>query len=204
MRHDLKRDLGDVYKPPLGRFVEVDVPKMQYLSIDGHGDPHKESSCRRAIESLYVCAYQIRAGFKRRTGSDFVVGPIEGLWPSDESAAHSEGRKGHRDWTMLIPLPEEVDAQDVADGLSPAARKKPDLPIALVRPVTITEGRCLQTLNIGSIDDEARVLARLHHEIMPRLGLTRIGRHHEVYLGDPRRTCPDKRRTILRQPVSAA
>lgn len=82
--------------------------------------------------------------------------------------------------------------------------KKPGLPVAQVRQLTITEGSCLQTLHIGSYDDEAPVLAHLHQEFMPGLGVTWNGRHHEIYLSDPRRVAPEKLRTILRQPIKPA
>ncbi|WP_243226336.1 GyrI-like domain-containing protein [Microbacterium sp. CIAB417] len=202
MRYDLKRDLGALYKPRSGRFVRVDVPEMRYLAIDGHGDPNTEPAYRAAVEALYVSGYQVRSAFKRRTGSDFVVGPLEGLWSSEDPATFVQGRKSDWDWTMLIPLPAPVSTEDVAEGLAAASAKKPDLP--LVTHLTMTEGLCLQTLHIGSYDDEAPVLAHLHDELMPELGFTWNGRHHEIYLGDPRRTAPEKLRTILRQPVAPA
>lgn len=204
MRYDVKRELGALYKPPTGRFVEVVVPEMQYLAIDGHGDPNTAPAYREAVESLYVTAYQVRAAFKTRTGSDFVVGPLEGLWSSENPATFIEGTKSEWDWTMLIPLPPPVDAEDVATGIAAASAKKPSLPIDQVRLAVLTEGRSLQTMHVGSYDDEAPLLARLHNEVMPDLGVTWNGRHHEIYLGDPRRTDPEKLRTILRQPVVAA
>lgn len=204
MRYDLKRDLGALYKPPTGRFVEVDVPEIHYLAIDGHGDPNTVPAYRDAVEALYVSAYQVRAAFKERTGSDFVVGPLEGLWSSENPATFVEGTKSEWDWTMLIPLPSPVDAEDVATGIAAASVKKPSLPIDQVRLIAMTEGRSLQTMHIGSYDDEAPVLARLHHEVMPDLGVTWNGRHHEIYLGDPRRAAPEKLKTILRQPVASA
>lgn len=202
MRYELKRDLGALYKPPTGRFVQVDVPEMQYLAIDGHGDPNTEPAYRAAVEALYVSGYQVRSALKTRTGSDFVVGPLEGLWSSDDPTTFVQGKKSDWDWTMMIPLPAPVAAEDVANGLAAASVKKPAAPIAQVTHLTMTEGLCLQTLHIGSYDDEAPILAHLHDELMPELGFTWNGRHHEIYLGDPRRAAPEKLRTILRQPVT--
>ncbi|WP_246855248.1 GyrI-like domain-containing protein [Cellulomonas sp. Y8] len=105
---------------------------------------------------------------------------------------------------MLIPLPSAVAGADVDTGLGAAAGRRPDLPVDRVRPLTLDEGRCLQVLHVGSYDDEAPALARLHHELMPAHGLTWNGRHHEIYLGDPRRVAPDRLRTVLRQPVRPA
>lgn len=105
---------------------------------------------------------------------------------------------------MLVPLPSPVGPEDVAAGIAAAAAKRPDLPVPRVRHITMTEGACLQTLHIGSYDDEAPTLARLHREVMPELGVTWNGSHHEIYLSDPRRRAPEKLRTILRQPIADA
>lgn len=107
------------------------------------------------------------------------------------------------DWTMLIPLPSMVQQRDVEAGLSTAAAKKPELPLSGVRLLRLTEGRCLQLMHVGSYDDETPTLHRLHHKLMPALGLTFNGAHHEIYLSDPRRMAPDRLKTVLRQPVRA-
>ena len=102
---------------------------------------------------------------------------------------------------MMIPLPEAVSSQDIAEGLAQAARKKPELPVSALKELSLSEGRSLQILHVGTYDDEAPTLARLHDEIMPRLGLTWNGPHHEIYLSDPRRVAPERMKTVLRQPV---
>ena len=130
-----------------------------------------------------------------------VVGPLEGLWTSADRDAFTVRDKDEWDWTMLIPLPDAVGAADIAEGLAAASRKKPDLPVSSLRPLSLAEGRCLQILHVGTYDEEGPVLARLHDEIMPERGLTWNGPHHEIYLSDPRRTAPERMRTVLRQPV---
>ena len=102
---------------------------------------------------------------------------------------------------MMIPLPEAVSSQDIAEGLAQAARKKPGLPVSALKELSLSEGRSLQILHVGTYDDEAPTLARLHDEIMPGLGLTWNGPHHEIYLSDPRRVAPERMKTVLRQPV---
>ena len=174
---------------------------MTYLAIDGHGDPNTSPAYATAIQALYAGAYAIRAVLKKRTGDDFVVGPLEGLWTSADNAAFVAGDKGEWDWTMMIPLPEAVSSQDIAEGLVQAARKKPELPVSALKELSLSEGRSLQILHVGTYDDEAPTLARLHDEIMPRLGLTWNGPHHEIYLSDPRRVAPERMKTVLRQPV---
>ena len=184
MRTDIKKDRKDLYLPGRADFTEVDVPAMTYLAIDGHGDPNTSPAYATAIQALYAGAYAIRAVLKKRTGDDFVAGD-----------------KGEWDWTMMIPLPEAVSSQDIAEGLAQAARKKPGLPISALKELSLSEGRSLQILHVGTYDDEAPTLARLHDEIMPGLGLTWNGPHHEIYLSDPRRVAPERMKTVLRQPV---
>ncbi len=184
MRTDIKKDRKDLYLPGRADFTEVDVPAMTYLAIDGHGDPNTSPAYATAIQALYAGAYAIRAVLKKRTGDDFVAGD-----------------KGEWDWTMMIPLPEAVSSQDIAEGLAQAARKKPGLPVSALKELSLSEGRSLQILHVGTYDDEAPTLARLHDEIMPGLGLTWNGPHHEIYLSDPRRVAPERMKTVLRQPV---
>jgi hypothetical protein len=201
VRIDLKKDRKDLYQPGSADFVEVDVPAMTYLAIDGRGDPDTSPAYPAAVAALYAGAYAVRSRLRARTGDELVVGPLEGLWSSPDPSSFAAGRKDDWDWTMLIPLPEQVSQDDVAPGLTDAARRKPGLPVADVRTLRLEEGRSLQIMHVGSYDTEAATLARLHGEIMPARGLTWNGRHHEIYLSDPRRVPPERLRTVLRQPV---
>lgn len=203
MRIDLKRERTDLYQPGSGDFVEVVVPPITYLATDGHGDPNTSAEYAAAVSALYSGGYGVRAALKTRTGTDFVVGPLSGLWSAADPTAFVTGDKSDWDWTMLIPLPDVVAEHDIETGLTMAAGKKPDLPLDRVHPLLLDEGRCLQIMHVGSYDDEAPTLTRLHHEVMPARGLTWNGRHHEIYLGDPRRVTPERLRTVLRQPVRA-
>ena len=201
MRIDLKKDLPHLYRPSTREWIEVDVPPTDYLAVDGHGDPNSSPDYRTALELLYTTAYSARAALRARTGDDFVVGPLEGLWTSADPGAFTGRRKDEWDWTMLIPLPELVSEGDVTEGLAAARRNKPHLPHDRLSTRTLHEGRCLQVMHVGSFDDEGPRLARLHEEVMPALGLTFAGPHHEIYLSDPRRVAPERMRTVLRQPV---
>ena len=204
MKIDLKNDRKELYRPGTKDFVELDVPPMTYLAIDGHGDPNTSDEYATALAALYPTAYAVKLGFRARTGDDFVVGPLEGLWSSEDPTAFTARRKHEWDWTMLLPLPDPVGAVDVEQGVATATARKPDLPIDRVRVLELNEGRSLQIMHVGSFDDEAAVLARLHDEVMPARDLTWNGPHHEIYLSDPRRVAPHRLRTILRQPVRPA
>lgn len=202
MKIDLKKDLKDLYQPPVGRIVEVDVPPITYLAIDGMGNPNTSERYPAALESLYTAGYTIKFAAKQDC-IDFVVGPLEGLWYADDPSVFADRAKDQWKWTMLIPLPNEVPEATVRAGIDAAATKKPDLPIGDVRVDTLTEGRALQTMHVGPYDDEGPVLERLHQRMADE-GLTWTGPHHEIYLGDPRRSAPEKLRTVLRQPVGPA
>lgn len=202
MTIDLKQDRPELYRAPTGDFVEVFVPEQRCLAADGQGDPNTSAEYAEVVSSLYAVAYSVRAAFKARTGEAFVVPPLEGLWSSDDPTAFVTRDKASWDWTMLIPLPDSVTEPDVDAGFAAAARKR-DRQIHRVHARVLHEGRCLHILHIGPYDDEGPTLARLHHEVMPALGVTWNGPHHEIYLGDPRRAAPARRRTILRQPVTS-
>lgn len=155
MSIDLKKDFKHLYQPPSGRFVEVDVPEFAYLAIDGHGDPNTSRDYTAAVEALYTSAYSVRAVFKKRTGTDFVVGPLEGLWSSPDPADFVNGTKGNWDWTMLIALPAAVSTDDTSLGLTAAAAKKAHLPITGIRRLTLREGlSCREAVKIELFPDE--------------------------------------------------
>lgn len=198
---DLKTERKDLYSPPAGRFVEVVVPEMTFLAVDGHGDPNTSQDYRHAVEALFAVSYAAKFLSKRELGRDYVVLPLEGLWSARDLTAFVRGAKDEWEWTMLIRQPEWIDAAMLSRARDGAHTKR--LPaLSLLRCTTLTEGRCVQTLHVGSYDDEAPLLRELHQEYLPALGMAPIGRHHEIYLNDPRRTPPAKLKTVLRQPVA--
>ena len=199
---DLKKTI-DAYQAKVGEFRVLEVPPQQYLMIDGHGDPNTSPAFTAAVEALYPLAYTLKFASRRTLERDFVVMPLEGLWWADDHAAFTTARDKTRwDWTLLILQPEWISAAMFTEAVaSVAVKKRPDR-LSDVRLETLREGLCVQTLHRGPFEDEAPVLARLHDEFVPEHGLRLTGRHHEVYLSDPRRGAPERRRTILRQPVA--
>jgi hypothetical protein len=169
--------------------------------IDGEGDPNTPVFAE-ATEALYPLAYTIKFASKRELGRDYVVPPLEGLWWADDMAAFTARRdKSRWSWTLLIMQPEWIEASLVEASRRTVEAKGAPTRLHDIRFATLDEGLCVQTLHVGSFDDEAPVLARLHDEFIPANGLRMTGHHHEIYLSDPRRTAPEKLRTILRQPV---
>ena len=196
---DLKKCRKELFSAPHNRFVPVDVPPLSYLMADGHGDPNRAPEYKRAVESLYATAYTIKFLYKA-DGRDFVVAPLEGLWSARDPESFIARRKAEWDWTMMIMMPDYVDKLSFQRARGKAAEKLGAISESL-RLETLEEGLCLQALHIGSYDEEGPLLSKLHNEIMPAERYDFTGRHHEIYLGDPRKTAPEKLKTLLRQPV---
>jgi hypothetical protein len=197
------RKTWDPYRARRGHFRVVDVPDTRYLMVDGHGDPNTAPAFTEAVEALYPVAYKLKFASKRDLGRDYVVPPLEGLWWAEDMDAFTTARdKSRWNWTLLLMVPDWIDAATVAAAVDRAGASRRPARLDDVRFETLSEGRCVQTLHVGSYDDEADVLARLHHEVIPGQGLRLAGTHHEIYLSDFRKVAPDKRRTILRQPVA--
>ncbi len=200
---DFKKTL-DSYQAKRGVFRLVEVPPLHYLMIDGHGDPNTSPAFAEAIETLYPIAYKLKFASKQGLGRDYVVPPLEGLWWADDMDAFSNRDKSQWDWTLLLLVPDWIDQAMVDAAVEQVAAKDPPARLGDVRFDLLDGGLCVQTLHVGSFDDEGPVLQKLHEEFIPNQGLTPTGHHHEVYFSDFRRTAPDKLRTLLRQPVAQA
>ncbi|MBE7699962.1 GyrI-like domain-containing protein [Oerskovia sp. Sa1BUA8] len=199
---DLRAVHRELYSPPR-EFVRVVVPPLRYLQIDGEGDPNTAPAHTEAVEALFPLAYAVKFASKKDLGRDYVVGPLEGLWTAEDPGTFVRREKDAWSWTLMILQPDWLTDAFVAD-VARATRRKKGLPaLDRVRFVTYDEGDSVQVLHVGSYDDEAPTLARLHDEYLPAHGLTFNGPHHEIYLSDVRRTAPEKLRTVLRQPVRA-
>lgn len=201
---DLKKTL-DAYQAQRGRFRIVDVPDAQYLMIDGHGDPNTSPVFTEAVEALYPVAYKLKFASKRDLGRDYVVPPLEGLWWAKDMDSFTTAREKSRwDWTLMLMVPGWINPAMIATAAEQAGASSRPARLDEVRLETLSEGRCVQTLHVGSFDDEADLLARMHQDFIPDNGLRMVGKHHEIYLSDSRKAGPEKQRTILRQPITAA
>ncbi|NPC95430.1 GyrI-like domain-containing protein [Nocardioides sp. zg-DK7169] len=205
MRTDFKRTL-DAYRARVGELRLVEVPPMQYLMVDGHGDPNTAGEYADAIAALFPVAYAVRAASRGELDRDYVVPPLEALWWAADMALFTSGRdKSQWDWTAMIMTPDWITPDLVAAAVTRAAAKDGASPaLDRLRLETLEEGRCVQTLHVGPYDAEAAVLAEIHERFIPDAGLRMRGRHHEIYLSDARRVEPSRLRTILRQPVEDA
>ena len=198
---DLKRDLKPLYTPPSKDFVVVEVPPMAYLMIDGHGDPNTSQDYRDAIEALYSVSYTMKFAEKGHRAVDWVVMPLEGLWWADDMEAFTLGQKQTWQWTAMIAQPDVVTRTMILDAVAEAARKKQLPALSKLYFETYREGLCAQILHLGPFSAEGPTIERLHREWLPAHGYAAAGKHHEIYLSDPRRTAPEALKTIIRQPV---
>lgn len=201
MTVDFKKSY-DSYRARGGEFRVIDVPAMQYLMVDGHGDPNTSKDYADALAALYPVAFKLKFASKRDLARDYVVPPLEALWWAADMAAFTSARdKSQWYWTAMIMTPDWITAQLFGDAAAAVAAKDRPASLRKVRLETLEEGRCVQTLHTGPYDDEAGVLADMHDHFIPEAGLRMSGKHHEIYLNDARRVEPAKLRTILRQPV---
>lgn len=196
--YDIMKARKALYAPRAGAFEVVDVPEIAYLMIDGHGDPNTAPAYTDAVETLYSASYAIRAVAKARLERVHTVGPLEGLWSAENLDVFVSRDKGAWDWTMMIAQPDWITPEIAAEGMASAKRVRA---LDQLRFERLAEGLSVQILHVGSYDDEGPTLARLHNEYLPANALVPTGRHHEIYLSDPRKTDPSRLRTILRQPV---
>ncbi|PPF43518.1 hypothetical protein C5B85_12505 [Pseudoclavibacter sp. AY1F1] len=198
---DFKKEL-DCYQAKSGEFRVVEVPPLQYLMVDGYGDPNTSTEFTNAVEALYPVAYLLKFASKQELGRDYTVMPLEGLWWSDDMATFTDARdKSRWNWTLLLMTPDWIDEHRFNEAVARVAAKKSPSWLDRVRFEPLEEGLVVQTMHRGSYDDEGPTLARLHDEFIPAQGLHMTGRHHEIYFSDSRKVAPEKMRTMLRQPV---
>ena len=176
----------------------VDVPPSAYLMIDGRGDPNTSPEYAAAIQALYSVSYGVKFAVRAAGGPEFTVSRLEGLfWVPDMSLFSAEDKDAWY-WTMMIMQPDTV----TADMVERARAKAPAGVAERLRLDRLVEGRVAQVLHVGPYAGEGPTIERLHAFIAEQ-GLRLSGRHHEIYLSDPRRTAPERLRTVIRQPVTA-
>lgn len=200
-KSDLRREIT-TYTAPRGRFQLVVVAAARFLALDGRGDPNSAPAYRDALATLYPVAYRLKFTSKTVLDRDYTVMPLEALWWSDDMDTFTTARdKSRWHWRLLNLVPSWLNADHVAAARDAVARSGHAPTLGSLRYEPLDEGLVVQTLHVGPYDDEGPVLAAMHEHVAAQ-GLRLTGHHHEVYLSDPRRTAPEKLRTILRQPVA--
>lgn len=199
---DFKKQLKHLYNASAKEVVIVDVPPMNYLMVDGKGDPNTSQEAQEAIETLFPVAYGIKFMVKKEQAIDYGVMPLEGLWWTDDMAQFTPENKDIWKFSYMMMQPEYVSG-DLVDKALEEVKKKKSLPaLSQIRFESLNEGRCAQIMHPGPFSAEGATIDRLHSFIREN-GYSFDGlvqKHHEIYLSDFRRVSPEKMRTIIRQP----
>ena len=197
---DLKKELKHLYNPSSKEVMAVDVPPMNFLMIDGEGDP-ASPQYMAAIEALFGVSYALKFMVKKGKAVDYAVMPLEGLWWVDDMAKFRVERKDEWKWTSMVMQPKYVSADDVNLSVE-QVRKKKNLAAALpkLRFECFHEGPSAQMMHVGPYSAEGPNVAKMHAFIL-KSGHALSGKHHEIYLNNPSKTAPEKLKTILRQPM---
>jgi hypothetical protein len=218
MKIDFKKEFKHLYQSTTKEFQVLEVPPMQFLMLDGRGDPNTAQEYQDAIEALYAVAYKIKFTSKKTLGKDYVVPPLEGLWGSPEMIFSLTGIRDEREWidtfqtsdrdswhwTMMILQPEWITPEIFSQASEEVRKGKNPTSLDKLRLESYDEGLSVQILHIGPYANEGPILAKMHTKFLPENGYTEAGKHHEIYLSDPRKTAPEKLKTILRQPIQVA
>ncbi len=199
---DYKKQLKHLYGPSTKKVEIVDVPQMNFLMVDGMGDPNTAKAFTDAIEALFPLAYTLKFMVKKGKKSvDYGVLPLEALWWADDMSAFSTGKKDDWKWTVMIMQPEFITLKMINEATEEVKRKKNPVSLPLVRFEAFKEGKAAQIMHIGPFSAEGPTIEKVHSFIETN-GSRRSGKHHEIYLSDIRRAAPEKWKTIVRQPMS--
>lgn len=197
---DFKKRYKSLFAPK-GVPQIVYAPRFQFLTISGKGAPEGEAF-QNAVNALYSTAYSLKFLLKKAGRIDFVVPPLEALWWSSEPRAFQQNRRDDWEWTLMIMQPEEVTETDCSGAIESLVKRGKGTPSHdLVSLESLHEGRCVQVLHVGPYGSQGPRIEALH-EFAASQGLATDGKHHEIYLSDPRRTAPERLKTVLRQPIA--
>lgn len=214
---DYKKEFKDLYMPKNVPQV-IDVPSMQFIAVEGYGNPNEaDGDYSKSVELLYTLSYTIKMSKKGKQIPagyfDYVVPPLEGFWwmcgMADKAYIDYEHKEEFH-WISVIRQPEFVTEEVFKWAIEEAKKKKPDLPYEKAEFKCITEGKCIQIMHIGTFDEEPATVDKMNRYAVDNGfvsgigdknsdGMTRL--HHEIYLSDPRKTAPEKRKTIIRHPI---
>ena len=198
---DYKKQLKELYRPSAKKIVEVNVPRLNFLMVDGKGVPGSEIYTE-AVEALYSVSYTLKFMIKRGEGGiDYGVLPLEGLWWADDMSDFVSDNKANWIWTMMIMQPDLVSEELVQAAIGEVKIKKNLPAVDKIRYSPFMEGKCAQTLHLGPFSQEGPTIERVHTFITEQ-GSELAGKHHEIYLTDIRRAAPENWKTVIRQPMS--
>jgi len=198
---DFKQRLKQLYSAPAKAPVIVEVPRMNFMMIDGTGDPNTSEEFQRSVEALFSTSYTLKFLIKKGPlAIDYGVLPLEGVWWADDMSAFAAGDRASWKWTLMIMQPEYVTPELFEQALEQVRQKKDLSAVDQLRLEAFHEGLSAQLLHVGPYSAEEPTIQRLHRFIEDN-GYHRRYKHREIYLSDLRRAAPEKLKTIIRQPI---
>lgn len=199
---DYRKQQKDLYNPSPKQPVTVTVPPMQYLMIDGTGDPNNSPTFQGAMATLYGLSYSLKFNSKKALGLNYTVMPTEGLWwvEGEVFDIDNPDRSGWR-WTLMIRQPDHITLEMADEAVATLREKKNPANLDAVRLERYDEGLAAQIMHIGPYSAEKPTIERLHAYIDEQ-GCQPHKKHHEIYLDDPQKSAPEKLKTIIRQPMT--
>lgn len=203
---DLKKELKYLYAPSARKVEIVKVPNFNFVMIDGEIDPDQtpgtSQEYQNAIGALYGASFTLKfmSKLRKKNAIDYPVMALEGLWWT-ESGEFDFNKKEPWKWTMMIMQPEHITNEMFQEAIQ-QVKKKRDIPaLSKIRLESFHEGLSMQIMHVGPYSEEPRTIEKMH-DFARSGGYALRGKHHEIYLGDPRRAKPEKLKTILRHPVA--
>ncbi len=197
---DYRKQLKHLYKPSPKKVEFVEVPEMNFLMVDGEGNPNTAKSYKEAVEALYAVSYTLKFMVKKGSiGIDYGVMPLEGLWWMDDMSNFDPDNKDEWKWTSMMMQPELITEDLVKEAVEQVRKKKNPNALDRLRFTAFHEGKAAQLMHIGPFSEEGPNIEKVHNAIAAN-GFEKTGKHHEIYLSDIRRDAPEKWKTVIRQP----
>lgn len=197
---NFKKELKELYTAKQEPKI-VQIPIMNFIMIDGKGDPNSSLDFQEAINTLFPLAYTIKFMIKKgELEIDYGVLPLEGVWWADDMEDFRKKNKANWQWTLMIMQPSFVEQTHFETAFQEVKKKKDPKLLDKVRFTSITEGLAVQIMHIGPYAEEETTIKKLHDYIEDH-GYQLTGKHREIYLSDFRRTKPENLKTIIRQPI---
>jgi hypothetical protein len=198
---DYKKEFKNLYNPPVKEVVVIDVPNSNFLKKDAVGDPATSQDYKDAVEALFAVSYALKFMVKKgKSPVDYNVLPLEGLWWADSMNSFITGNRAVWKWTSMIMQPKFVTEVLFKDAVEQVKKKKNPPALPKMRFERFPEGLSVQTMHIGPYSAEKSTVEKIHRFIKEN-GYETNGKHHGIYLSDPRKSAPEKMKTVLRQPI---
>ncbi len=191
--------LRELYAPPQDKFTLVDVPEIRFAAIDGEGDPQGDD-CAEAVQWLYYLVHIVKPLVQERMGKKFAYPPLEVLHWAENKEDFVLGNRDKWKWRAMIVFVDWITQETFRSAIAEVEMKHGPAPKTL-RLENLHEGKSVQIMHVGEYDDIGSICEKLYTKFLPENNLEPSGHYHEIYLNDPERTAPEKRKTLIRQPV---